>query len=98
MSGLLPQRHSCDRLISKQRSFLSRLLLFCHFTYKCLQAKRSSFRSNDVFVLQALDFSLDGKVSLTELTLALENELLITKNGVHQAALASFKTEIRHLL
>lgn len=48
--------------------------------------------------LQALDFSLDGKVNLTELTLALENELLITKNGVHQAALASFKTEIRHLM
>uniref|UniRef100_A0A663LQI9 Ninein n=1 Tax=Athene cunicularia TaxID=194338 RepID=A0A663LQI9_ATHCN len=47
---------------------------------------------------QALDFSLDGKVNLTELTLALENELLITKNGVHQAALASFKMEIRHLL
>ncbi|XP_026704975.1 ninein [Athene cunicularia] len=47
---------------------------------------------------EALDFSLDGKVNLTELTLALENELLITKNGVHQAALASFKMEIRHLL
>nr|XP_009675392.1 PREDICTED: ninein [Struthio camelus australis] len=46
----------------------------------------------------ALDFSLDGKVNLTELTLALENELLITKNGIYQAALASFKTEIRHLL
>lgn len=75
--------------------------------YKCLQApagQESSFCSNVVgccflgFFLQALDFSLDGKVNLTELTLALENELLITKNGVHQAALASFKTEIRHLL
>uniref|UniRef100_A0A8B9NW57 Ninein n=1 Tax=Apteryx owenii TaxID=8824 RepID=A0A8B9NW57_APTOW len=49
-------------------------------------------------ILKALDFSLDGKVNLTELTLALENELLITKNGIYQAALASFKTEIRHLL
>uniref|UniRef100_A0A674I5B0 Ninein n=1 Tax=Terrapene triunguis TaxID=2587831 RepID=A0A674I5B0_9SAUR len=49
-------------------------------------------------ILTALDFSLDGKVNLTELTLALENELLITKNGTHQAALASFKMEIRHLL
>jgi len=45
-----------------------------------------------------LDFSLDGNVNLTELTLALENELLVTKNGIHQAALASFKAEIRHLL
>ncbi|KFQ21849.1 Ninein, partial [Mesitornis unicolor] len=53
---------------------------------------------NSQDILKALDFSLDGKVNLTELTLALENELLITKNGVVQAALASFKTEIRHLL
>nr|XP_006116363.1 ninein isoform X3 [Pelodiscus sinensis] len=49
-------------------------------------------------ILTALDFSLDGKVNLTELTLALENELLVTKNGTHQAAVASFKMEIRHLL
>ncbi|XP_058846514.1 ninein-like isoform X3 [Acipenser ruthenus] len=48
--------------------------------------------------LQALDFSLDGKVNLSELTIALENELQITKNGIHQAVLASFKSEIRHLL
>ncbi|XP_072485543.1 ninein isoform X2 [Notamacropus eugenii] len=49
-------------------------------------------------ILKALDFSLDESINLMELTLALENELLITKNGMHQAALASFKTEIRHLL
>ncbi|XP_036590409.1 ninein isoform X2 [Trichosurus vulpecula] len=49
-------------------------------------------------ILKALDFSLDGSINLMELTLALENELLITKNGMHQAVLASFKTEIRHLL
>ncbi|XP_058842507.1 ninein-like isoform X2 [Acipenser ruthenus] len=49
-------------------------------------------------ILQALDFSLDGKVNLSELTIALENELQITKNGIHQAVLASFKSEIRHLL
>ncbi|XP_036910175.1 ninein isoform X7 [Sturnira hondurensis] len=53
---------------------------------------------NSQEVLKALDFSLDGNVNLTELTLALENELLVTKNGIHQAALASFKAEIRHLL
>ncbi|XP_058396577.1 ninein isoform X7 [Diceros bicornis minor] len=53
---------------------------------------------NSQEILKALDFSLDGNVNLTELTLALENELLITKNGIHQAALASFKAEIRHLL
>nr|XP_056708055.1 ninein [Euleptes europaea] len=49
-------------------------------------------------ILKALDFSLDGKVNLTDLTLALENELLVTKNGIYQAALASFKMEIRHLM
>ncbi|XP_066486247.1 ninein isoform X2 [Tiliqua scincoides] len=49
-------------------------------------------------ILKALDFSLDGKVNLTELALGLENELLNTKNGIYQAALASFKTEIRHLM
>ncbi|XP_074146771.1 ninein-like [Sminthopsis crassicaudata] len=49
-------------------------------------------------ILQDLDFRLDGNINLMELTLALENELLITKNGIHQAALATFKTEIRHLL
>ncbi|XP_028677897.2 ninein isoform X5 [Erpetoichthys calabaricus] len=49
-------------------------------------------------ILQALDFNTEGKVNLSELTVALENELLITKNGIHQAVLASFKTEIRHLL
>ncbi|KAI1895270.1 hypothetical protein AGOR_G00104570 [Albula goreensis] len=53
---------------------------------------------NSTEILQALEFNLDGKVNLSELTMALENELLITKNGIHQAVLASFKAEIRHLL
>ncbi|XP_072222141.1 uncharacterized protein [Leuresthes tenuis] len=49
-------------------------------------------------ILQALNFDVDGKLSLGDLTSALENELLVTKNGIHQAALASFKAEIRCLL
>eukprot|EP00063_Salmo_salar_P092308 XP_014067143.1 PREDICTED: ninein-like isoform X1 [Salmo salar] len=53
---------------------------------------------NSPEILKALDFDLEGKVNLSELTLALENELLMTKNGIHQAALASFKAEIRYLL
>lgn len=48
--------------------------------------------------LQALNFSLGDKLSLSDLTVALENELLASKNGIHQAAVASFKAEIRHLL
>ncbi|XP_045918222.1 ninein isoform X3 [Micropterus dolomieu] len=53
---------------------------------------------NSIEILQALNFSLDGKLSLSDLTMALENELLVTKNGIHQAALASFRAEIRYLL
>ncbi|XP_041710471.2 ninein isoform X2 [Coregonus clupeaformis] len=53
---------------------------------------------NSPEILQALDFDLEGKVNLCELTVALENELLVTKNGIHLAALASFKAEIRYLL
>ncbi|XP_028293611.1 ninein isoform X2 [Gouania willdenowi] len=52
---------------------------------------------NSTEVLQALNFDLDGKLSLSDLTMALESELLVTKNGIHQAALVSFKAEIRHL-
>ncbi|XP_029982862.1 ninein isoform X2 [Sphaeramia orbicularis] len=53
---------------------------------------------NSADILQMLNFSLDGKLSLGDLTMALENELLVTKNGIHQAAVASFKAEIRYLL
>ncbi|KAM9355340.1 uncharacterized protein nin [Pholidichthys leucotaenia] len=53
---------------------------------------------NSTEILQALNFNLDGKLSLSDLAIALENELLITKNVIHQAALASFKAEIRYLV
>ncbi|XP_008055456.1 ninein [Carlito syrichta] len=65
---------------------------------RILDAWQEEGIENSQEVLKALDFSLDGNINLTELTLALENELLVTKNGIHQAALASFKAEIRHLL
>uniref|UniRef100_A0A3Q3WL99 EF-hand domain-containing protein n=1 Tax=Mola mola TaxID=94237 RepID=A0A3Q3WL99_MOLML len=52
---------------------------------------------NSTEILQALNFNLDGKLSLSDLTTALENELLVAKNGIHQAAVASFKAEIRYL-
>ncbi|XP_040268140.1 ninein isoform X2 [Bufo bufo] len=53
---------------------------------------------NGPAILKALDFCLEGKINLMELTMTLENELLITKNEVYQAALVSFRSEIRHLL
>lgn len=53
---------------------------------------------NSPEILEALEFSLDGRVNLGELTVALENELMMTKNSIQRAALASFKAEIRHLV
>ncbi|XP_024153793.1 ninein-like protein isoform X1 [Oryzias melastigma] len=48
-------------------------------------------------ILQTLDFSLEERLSLADLTLALDNELLVSGNGIHQAALISYKNEIQLL-
>ncbi|NP_001268727.2 ninein-like protein isoform 2 [Danio rerio] len=48
-------------------------------------------------ILQTLDFSLEERLCLAELTLALDNELLVSGNGIHQAALVSYKNEINYL-
>lgn len=48
-------------------------------------------------LMQTLDFSLDERLSLADLTLALDNELLVSGNGIHQAALISYKDEIQFL-
>ncbi|XP_053088879.1 ninein-like protein isoform X3 [Pangasianodon hypophthalmus] len=48
-------------------------------------------------ILQTLDFSLEEQLSLADLTLALDNELLVSGNGIHQAALISYKDEIQFL-
>lgn len=47
--------------------------------------------------LQTLDFPLEERLSLADLTLTLDNELLVSGNGIHQAALISYKIEIQHL-
>ncbi|XP_063047457.1 ninein-like protein [Engraulis encrasicolus] len=52
---------------------------------------------NSRHILQTLDFSLEERLSLVELTLALDNELLVSGNGIHQAALISYKNEIHYL-
>ncbi|XP_027131293.1 ninein-like protein isoform X3 [Larimichthys crocea] len=49
-------------------------------------------------ILQALDFPLEERLSLADLTLALDNELLVSGSGIQQAALISYKNEIQHLL
>ncbi|XP_029927171.1 ninein-like protein [Myripristis murdjan] len=48
-------------------------------------------------ILQTLDFPLEERLSLADLSLALDNELLVSGNGIHQAALICYKTEIQHL-
>ncbi|XP_068088351.1 ninein-like protein isoform X2 [Hyperolius riggenbachi] len=47
-------------------------------------------------ILMSLDFSLENQVNLLELTAALDNELIATKNRIHLAALASYKHELHH--
>lgn len=53
----------------------------------------------DIFVIKALGFDLNTKVSLSELSSYLEQELINAddQNAVYQAALSSYQQEIRHL-
>jgi len=44
-----------------------------------------------------LDFSLEERVSLCDLSVALDNEMLASRNTVHQAALVSYRYEMQHL-
>nr|KAF6330606.1 ninein like [Myotis myotis] len=46
-------------------------------------------------VLQSLDFSVDEKVNLLELTWALENELMMIHGVTQQAALSCYRQELR---
>ncbi|XP_064411919.1 ninein-like protein isoform X2 [Latimeria chalumnae] len=48
-------------------------------------------------ILETLDFTVEEKLNLAELTMALDNELMVSKNGIHQAVLASYKNEIHYL-
>uniref|UniRef100_A0A0K8R3T0 Putative ninein-like protein n=1 Tax=Ixodes ricinus TaxID=34613 RepID=A0A0K8R3T0_IXORI len=46
-------------------------------------------------VLQSLDFSVDEKVNLSELTWALENELMMIRGATQQVALPCYRQELR---
>lgn len=46
---------------------------------------------------QSLDFSLEEKVDLLELTWALDNELLTVDSVIQQAALACYRQELSYL-
>uniref|UniRef100_A0A3B3SGD7 Ninein-like n=1 Tax=Paramormyrops kingsleyae TaxID=1676925 RepID=A0A3B3SGD7_9TELE len=52
----------------------------------------------EILQSQTLDFSLDEALNLAELTMALDNELLVSENIIHQAALVSYKSEIQFLI
>ncbi|XP_060239096.1 ninein-like protein isoform X1 [Meriones unguiculatus] len=47
-------------------------------------------------ILQSLDFSVDEKVNLLELTWALDNELLTVDGVIQQAALACYRQELSY--
>ncbi|XP_053316599.1 ninein-like protein isoform X1 [Spea bombifrons] len=47
-------------------------------------------------ILMSLDFNLEEQVNLLDLTTALDNELIATKNPIHLAALASYKHELQY--
>nr|XP_023690176.1 ninein-like isoform X2 [Paramormyrops kingsleyae] len=64
-----------------------------------LDAWQEAGIENSTEILEALGFSsVDDKVNLRELATALENELLVTQSGIHQAVMASFRAEIQYLL
>ncbi|XP_043913568.1 ninein-like protein [Protopterus annectens] len=48
-------------------------------------------------ILEALDFNVEEKVELAELSIALDNELMVNNNKVHQAAFASYRNEVQYL-
>ncbi|XP_063774185.1 ninein-like protein isoform X4 [Pseudophryne corroboree] len=47
-------------------------------------------------ILMSLDFNVEEQVNLLELTTALDNEIISTKNRMHIAALTSYKHELHH--
>ncbi|XP_073528617.1 ninein-like protein isoform X1 [Phyllobates terribilis] len=47
-------------------------------------------------ILMSLDFNVEEHVNLLDLTSALDNELIATKNRIYLAALASYKHELHH--
>ena len=60
---------------------------------KCLKT-HSPCLPDGPFCFQSLDFSVDEKVNLLELTWALENELMMVGGATQQAALACYRQEL----
>lgn len=60
---------------------------------KCLKT-HSPCLPDGPFCFQSLDFSVDEKVNLLELTWALETELMVVGGAAQQAALACYHQEL----
>ena len=60
---------------------------------KCLKT-HSSCLPDGPLCFQSLDFSVDEKVNLLELTWALENELMMVGGAAQQAALACYLQDL----
>uniref|UniRef100_A0A8D2LF43 Ninein-like protein n=1 Tax=Varanus komodoensis TaxID=61221 RepID=A0A8D2LF43_VARKO len=48
-------------------------------------------------ILKGLDFNMEERVNLLELSMVLDDEIMASKNGLQQAAFASCKNELHHL-
>nr|XP_028580835.1 ninein-like protein isoform X3 [Podarcis muralis] len=48
-------------------------------------------------ILKSLDFNMEERVNLLELSAALDEEITVPKSGLQQAAFASYRHELRHL-
>ncbi|XP_063157970.1 ninein-like protein [Candoia aspera] len=48
-------------------------------------------------IFKSLDFNMEERVNLVELSVVLDDELIASKNGLQQAAVASYKHELHHL-
>nr|XP_034966943.1 ninein-like protein isoform X3 [Zootoca vivipara] len=48
-------------------------------------------------ILKSLDFNMEERVNLLELSAALDEEITVPKSGLQQATFASYRHELRHL-
>ncbi|XP_026540306.1 ninein-like protein isoform X1 [Notechis scutatus] len=48
-------------------------------------------------IFKSLDYNVEERVNLLELSMILDDELIASKNGLQQAAVASYKHELHHL-
>ncbi|XP_013929516.1 PREDICTED: ninein-like protein [Thamnophis sirtalis] len=75
-----------------QHGLFSHICIPCPFASTPLKFKRQRSHSN-----QSLDYNVEERVNLLELSMILDDELIASKNGLQQAAVASYKHELHYL-